>query len=97
MNYHGMKNEKPKWMPLPMWSQKQYEIARWCDKRNIIISPMGVYKSEKYKVCIAQGDHMNVKCDKNYYLAVDIWDKVSEYQRFYYTKYNEEDNKRHSK
>ena len=88
-----MPKRKPIWMPDPVWSDEQYAIARWCADNNIIISPIGIHGKEKYKVCISLYDYRNVKCDKFEYDPDQVWEKVSEYQSYYYGKYRREDNK----
>lgn len=85
----------PKWkkpVPMPNYipSAEEQEWYKYCVRKGIIISPMGVNgEPDKWKIGISIGDHKKVHYAPHIYDRDTIWISVYEFMKFYYNKRNE--------
>ena len=78
----------------PSISPEQEKARMWCFRNNILISPrQSAYQVPTWYIDIETGQYPNRKklgTSPTAFGPVEIWEKVMEYQVYYYNKYKDE-------
>lgn len=89
----GIKGRQVKMKPYSR-SSKEEAAWYWCFKNNLLIQPRqvkayeGLWYIDIHKGPVGRRKVIGTSPDS--YTSTEIWQKVSEYQLYYYNKYNNE-------
>ena len=88
MAYKRWKKSPSKQPPKKSWSQVEMKIVGWCLTRNIGVSISPDWKDElnRWQIDISINDKIHT--DPNRYNDDVVYNKVNEYYKYYYDKYN---------
>ena len=81
---------KSKSAPAKMWGDDEMRIIGWCLNKKIEISIMPDWKSELNNWQIDININGKIHIDPNRYSNDVVYNKVNEYYKYYYDKYNKQ-------
>ena len=76
--------------PNKNWSEKEMKIIGWCLNKNISIAISPDWKDGLNRWQIDISINNNTHADPNRYESDVVYDKVNEYYKYYYDKYNKQ-------
>tara|TARA_R100001594_G_scaffold982_1_gene4003 strand:+ start:129 stop:401 length:273 start_codon:yes stop_codon:yes gene_type:complete len=76
--------------PSKNWSEKEMEIIGWCLNKNISVAISPDWKDSLIRWQIYISINNNTHTDPNRYISEDVYNKVNEYYKYYYDKYNKQ-------
>jgi len=72
------------------WSQDEMKIIGWCLNKNIGVSISPDWKDELRRWQVDISINGKIHKDPNHYIDDVVYDKVNEYYKYYYDKYNKQ-------
>ena len=76
--------------PQRSWSQKEMKIIGWCLNKNIGVGISPDWKDDLNRWQIDISINNKIHKDPNRYSNDLVYDKVNEYYKYYYDKYNKQ-------
>ena len=76
--------------PTRSWQEDEMKIIGWCLNKGIAVSIMPDWKDDlnRWKIDISLNNKTHT--DPNRYNDEDVYNKVNEYYKYYYDKYNKQ-------
>ena len=74
--------------PQKSWSREELKIIGWCMARNIKVSMIPDWKNNVSNWLIDISINNKIHIDPNTYKYEAVYNKVNEYYKYYYDKYN---------
>jgi len=76
--------------PQKTWSKKEMKIIGWCLNKNIGVGISPDWKDDLTRWQIDISINNKIHKDPNRYSSDLVYDKVNEYYKYYYDKYNKQ-------
>ena len=76
--------------PERQWSENEMKIIGWCLNNNISISIIPDWKDDMSRWQINISINGKTHADPNRYYNDNVYNKVNEYYKYYYDKYNKQ-------
>ena len=76
--------------PKYKWTEKQMKIIGWCLNKNIGVSINPDWKDDMNRWQINISINGKTHADPNRYYNDNVYNKVNEYYKYYYDKYNKQ-------
>ena len=74
--------------PEKAWTNKEMKIIGWCLNKNIKVAITPDWKEDANKWLIEININNKIHKDPNSYNSQTVYNKVNEYYKYYYDKYN---------
>ena len=85
--WHKTPSKKP---PQRSWDETEMKIIGWCMNKNIKVSISPDWKDDLNRWQIEININKNNHTDPNRYSDEVVYNKVNEYYKYYYDKYNKQ-------
>ena len=76
--------------PEKAWTNKEMKIIGWCLNKNIKVAITPDWKEDINKWLIEININNKIHKDPNSYSSQTVYNKVNEYYKYYYDKYNKQ-------
>lgn len=86
----ALKKKDP--MGVYVFTDEEFDAARWCIKNGIVISPFPSSITTRWHIDIVINGKSNLS--PKTFGSVEIWIKLYEYYLYYFNKYNKKDEKK---
>ena len=90
MAFKRWAKSKSKTAPTRMWDEDEMKIVGWCLSNNISVSRTVDWKNDINRWLIDIKINNRIHTDPNTYKDEEVADKVYEYYKYYYDKYNKQ-------
>ena len=74
--------------PEKVWTNEEMKIIGWCLNKNIKVAITPDWKEDANKWLIEININNKIHKDPNSYSSQTVYNKVNEYYKYYYDKYN---------
>ena len=76
--------------PEKVWTNEEMKIIGWCLNKNIKVAITPDWKEDINKWLIEININNKIHKDPNSYSSQTVYNKVNEYYKYYYDKYNKQ-------
>ena len=76
--------------PEKAWTNKEMKIIGWCLNKNIKVAITPNWEEDANKWLIEININNKIHKDPNSYSSQTVYNKVNEYYKYYYDKYNKQ-------
>ena len=76
--------------PEKAWTNEEMKIIGWCLNKNIKVAITPDWKEDANKWLIEININNKIHKDPNSYSSQTVYNKVNEYYKYYYDKYNKQ-------
>ena len=76
--------------PEKVWTNEEMKIIGWCLNKNIKVAITPDWKEDANKWLIEININNKIHKDPNSYSSQTVYNKVNEYYKYYYDKYNKQ-------